>query len=215
MVFVPAASGDFCIDSTEVTRGQYAEFLSSNPPVSPTPQCAWKTNFTPLKDWPPAAGTENLPVAWVDQCDAVGFCAWAGKRLCGNLGGGEGTAKAQGVASEWRAACTQDGAKQFPYGSGFVAGTCNSATDGGTAVAVGSMTKCEGGYPGIFDMSGNVQEWRAACDVDSGGGKFENDVCLLGGGSFSTSTVSQGCNFVFKGPRSGKFADLGFRCCGP
>ena len=77
------------------------------------------------------------------------------------------------------------------------------------------MPTCVGGYPGIFDMSGNVQEWRAACDPDSGAGKFENDVCLLGGGSTTTSVASEGCNFFFGGIRNGKFADLGFRCCGP
>jgi formylglycine-generating enzyme required for sulfatase activity len=214
MILVPASAGDFCIDSTEVTRGQYADFLASNPPLSPTPQCAWKTNYTPNKDWPPAAGTENLPVTWVDQCDAAGFCAWAGKRLCGIIGGGDGTTNALGTVSQWQVACSADGAKTYAYGNGYVAGKCNSANDGGP-VAVGSMPDCQGGYPGIFDMSGNVQEWRAACDVDSGAAGPASDRCVLGGGSYLTPAASQACGAAFIGNRDGKFADLGFRCCGP
>ena len=57
-----------------------------------------------------------------------------------------------------------------------------AAIDGGTLVPVASLPGCQGGYPGVFDMSGNVEEVEDSCD-DAGtcysrGGSFVDDPAL-------------------------------------
>jgi len=44
---------------------------------------------------------------------------------------------------------------------------------------VASFPGCEGFYPGLFDLEGNVAEWVDSCDGSSG----PNDHCTLAGGS--------------------------------
>lgn len=55
---------------------------------------------------------------------------------------------------------TKCGAKTGPN-----AGLCRTSESGASVVPVGSMTKCEGGYPGLFDMSGNVTNQKNSVDV--------------------------------------------------
>lgn len=82
----PVDVGTYCVDSTEVTGRQYLEFLAakagdtSGQPVD----CSWNTTFEPAADIDP----NEYPVAFVDWCDALAYCTWAGKRLCGKIGGG-------------------------------------------------------------------------------------------------------------------------------
>ena len=66
-------------------------------------ECEWNYTFQPSE---PGADPEH-PVTHVDFCDAVAFCAWAGKRLCGKIGGGELSFAELSLASEsqWFAAC--------------------------------------------------------------------------------------------------------------
>ena len=84
----------------------------------------------------------TMPWTSVSYEDAKNACLDAGKRLC--------------TVEEWMAAC---GAGAYPYGDAYQAATCNDAeNDEGAALATGSMSACHG-TSGIFDMSGNVQEW--------------------------------------------------------
>ena len=46
--------------------------------------CAWNTNFAAAND----AKDAGYPVTGVKQCDAIAFCTWAAKRLCGSTHGG-------------------------------------------------------------------------------------------------------------------------------
>jgi formylglycine-generating enzyme required for sulfatase activity len=210
--------GSFCIDSTEVTNAEYATFLAANPPVSlGGSACAFKPNFTPAQGWPVAAAKTSFPVVYVDWCDAYAYCAWAGKRLCGAIGGGASAraSVANKAVDEWYAACSMNGADVFPYGSQtYVSGKCNDLEGAANSLrAVGSLTGCQGGYPGIFDMNGNAWEWEDACDVNAGA----SDACLIRGGSFLFSGASYGgCptyfnDYVIK--RSDTYNDTGFRCC--
>ena len=207
-------AGAVCIDSTEVTRAQYAAFLASKPTVaSAPPECAFKTSFVPSAEWPPPAGTEARPVIYVDWCDATAYCKWAGKRVCGSRQGGPlQTTQGNSTTSQWYYACSNDGLRGFPYGPTYQPKACNGIdVEAGAPMPVASLASCDAGFGGLFDMAGNVQEWFDGCDkVDGGAGA--NDSCLLGGGSFNLANV--GCNTVFVGPRSLTFFDLGIRCCG-
>src|SRR5258706_16123893 len=69
-ILIQAPGGDYCIDTTEVTKGDYAAFLTgigSNGPSTPLPAgCEGESSFTPAKNWPPAPGTETFPVSQID-----------------------------------------------------------------------------------------------------------------------------------------------------
>jgi sulfatase modifying factor 1 len=208
-----------CIDSTEVTVGQYAAFLAAvdagaQVPVSPA--CPSGASFVPGGDWPQSP--DSLPVDHVVWCQAWSFCKWAGKRLCGAIGGGPITSATTNGAdpgiSQWFAACSQAGSQVYPYGSTYQPSSCNGAAT--SVTDAGSLPTCAGGYPGIFDMSGNVSEWEDNCD-DGGA----NANCYLRGGSYEATGVGHAewlkCGIMTSYvPRSSQpYSDVGFRCCGP
>jgi hypothetical protein len=197
-----------CVDSTEVTRAQYKTFLDSNPDAAGQGQrCGWNTSFIPIGNWPPDDASTDLPVVFVDWCDAVAFCAWAGKHLCGAAdGGGPLPLTSMGPTAEWYYACSHAGDRKYPYGTTYDPVACNGP-DASVLAPVGSFKKCEGGFPGLFDMAGNAQECFNGCGV---GDAAATDPCLLGGGSFE---VPPGCDTIFTGDRGLAFKDLGFRCC--
>ena len=169
MIVVPSLnpSGSYCIDSTEVTQAQYKAFLDANVAPSTQPSfCASNTSFYPdlvqnecaSHPFDPT-GAPTMPAACVDWCDAYAFCAWAGKRLCGEIGHDAGPLDPQlinaAVHSQWFNACSQEGKLVYPYGNAYDASACNGADQPvRVVVPVATMPGCVGGYPGIFDMSG-------------------------------------------------------------
>ncbi len=207
-------AGSVCIDATEVTRAQYQAFLATSPSLaSAPPECAFKTSFVPAGAWPPPAGAESLPVIFVDWCDATAYCKWAGKRVCGSRQGGPlKTNQGGSTTSQWYYACSNDGLRNYPYGTTLDPKACNDRElEAGAPKPVATMATCDAGYGGLFDVVGNVQEWFDGCDLADAATRV-NDMCLLGGGSFDTPNSS--CNTIFVGPRSLTFFDLGIRCCG-
>jgi hypothetical protein len=186
---VPA--GDrLCIDRTVVTREQYEAFLEAGvDPASQIEGCGFNESFVPIATVPDA----GYPVHGVDWCDAFTFCAWAGKRLCGAMPGADAGAPpnasdagapAEGGAkvtthgltlaqfperslSAWQYACQGgDRAAVYPYGNDFVPDACFSMTGlaGPTMGPTGSLPACEGGFSGLFDMVGEVEQWIDACE---------------------------------------------------
>lgn len=213
MIEVPVAgSCPFCIDSTEVTNAQYAGFLAakgSDTSGQPT-QCAANTSFTPDGGWP-ATGKDDFPVTFVDWCDAYAYCAWAGKRLCGKIGGGPNAMNdfVDAQSSQWHSACSKGGTQSMPYGTFYVPSNCNGYASGlGTTVAVASKPDCVGGYPGIFDMSGNVAEWEDSCLADT-----PNATCRLRGGHWNSTGQDLSCGVNSSTPRNDSGPNVGFRCC--
>jgi formylglycine-generating enzyme len=200
MVLVELKSGPrFCIDSTEVTRAQYEAFLQSEPqPGSQVAACKVNDNFRPSI----TLDAGEYPAVGVDWCDAVAFCAWAGKRLCGELDGGGALpldAATSFQRSEWTAACTRFGTASNSNSA------CNTQNEAG-AWPAGSNAACTGGYDGIFDMIGNVTEWENACvDLPDGGRR-----CADRGGSFK---AAGGCSFASIDSQNGFAGDWGIRCC--
>lgn len=220
-------AGGFGIDALEVTRGDYAVFLADAvDPVSQVAWCQWNVSFEPLVD--DAAGCLSpfdfsqaaFPMSCVDWCDAAAYCAWAGKHLCGRRGGGSSLDEADvndPAQSEWYAACSAGGTLAFPYGDTVESNSCNTSGNGADLVGSGWFSDCEGGYAGIFDMVGNVEEWEDACDLT---GDPAGDNCLLRGGAFwaDDSTPDRdfarcSSNFERRPDRSAASHDWGFRCC--
>jgi formylglycine-generating enzyme required for sulfatase activity len=208
---IEIAGVSYCVDATEVTEAQYQGFLSTNPdPASQIAACSPNASFAPSCNFDPANDPEH-PVVCVDWCDAYAFCEHVGKRLCGNIGGGANpTASAADAAqSQWYRACSEAGARVFPYGDAYDGDKCNGldAPFTGT-IDVGLLVQCVGGYPGLFDMSGNAREWEDSCDAAG---------CVQRGGSWLTSDTSSPhslrCDSSGKGPRSQANNEIGFRCC--
>lgn len=117
MIELMFGSNSYCIDSTEVTNEQYAVFLADSNKPPPHARCDFDTNYTPNCDGANSQGALD-PVSCIDWCDAWAFCAWAGKRLCGRIGGGPNAPDTMDdpTKSQWFAACSKGGAQDFAYG---------------------------------------------------------------------------------------------------
>lgn len=211
MATVPRAGGSYCIDQAEITKGQYDKFVAAGVKrETQDPVCQTNDRFEPRGAWPPAqtpslAYNNSLPVHYVDWCDAVAYCKWAGKQLCGQINGGT-LAPAQADlpdAGAWYNACSAQGGNRWPYSAVFDVSRCNGAGDGGgvgygfgganqdlgvyqvaTSDGVGNIQDyvnkdCQGGATSLYQMSGNVGEWEDSCD-----GAGANANCRVRGGSF-------------------------------
>lgn len=211
--------GPFCIDITEVTQEQYQAFLATVPPALSQPAvCLWNVSFVPSGQWPPTQQTADVPVTSVNWCDAYAYCKWAGKRLCGQIGGGSVTVANANVAadSQWFFACSHDddGQHGYPYGNTYGPMTCNGGdANGGQQIVepASAFPACVGGYPGIYDMSGNVREWEDACNGTAGA----LDQCNERGGSVNDGATQLTCATTDLQARNDSNDHLGFRCCAP
>ena len=204
----------YCIDATEVSVAQYRAFLNAREADAGGQRaaCAWNTTFVP-KDGIPSIDFDALPVVNVDFCDAVAYCEWAGKRLCGKIGGGAIAIDelANPLRSQWYRACSREGTIGVPYGT-YDPLVCNGADrDAGGLLPVGSQPRCEGGYPGIFDLSGNVREWEDACDDGVG----QEKRCLVRGGAFYDIASTLDCANEQRVRIDEQNPGFGFRCCAP
>ncbi len=177
-------------------------------------------SYMPTQEWPYPQSQADHPVLGVDWCDAYAYCKAAGKRLCGAIGGGSVSPSAIDTAtSQWWTACSRGGVRAYPYAVGSPVSTACNASDstaGGASIPVRSFATCEGGYPGIFDMSGNAAEWEDSCDPASG--SFDTTDCRARGGNFDMQSINDNCVFhdgFSTYPRSTTSYAVGFRCCSP
>jgi hypothetical protein len=136
-----------------------------------------------------AGGTPWVYVTW---SEAQRACEAASKTLCDSVA--------------WVLACGGPEGQTYPYGSSFEAGRCVDAyvDSGRDPEPTGSMPRCEGYYPGLFDMSGNVSEWSGSC---------ADGHCDVMIGAHADGEERQTCGGYTPVPPSEYFGDLGFRCC--
>jgi formylglycine-generating enzyme required for sulfatase activity len=161
----------------------------------------------------------DYPVVAIDWCDAYAYCQWAGRRLCGKIGGGP-LATDDGfdpTKNQWMKACVGPSTFAYPYGDSFVEGRCNGplAQSEGEVAPVASLPQCVGRYPGLYDMSGNAAEW-----LDSCGAAESNSYCAQRGGDWrrrgaGPSPMALSCGAGANSARSAGDSSSGFRCCGP
>jgi formylglycine-generating enzyme len=197
----------FCIDTTEVTATQYAEFLGSAEPDPEDTECWWKSTFAPGEE--PADDNQQFgdpyschpdntrfdpvnhpqdPVRCVDWCDAKSYCKWAGKRLCGAVAGAPTPVDHDDPdGSEWFNACSNGGLTWLPYGDDYVSGLCNDGSAQVDAQPVGQSGSCHGllaPYSALYDMSGNVMEWDSLCRDKGSDPEAPYPICRIRGGAF-------------------------------
>jgi len=243
MVEVSAPIGvKYCIDRTEVTQQQYKKFLAevATKPGSEHTDCSANATYQPEQNpsskegsdchigssWTPDE-TPNRPMQCIDWCDAVAYCVWAGKRLCGKIGGGRLMA-ASGFdlssnpafdpeQSQWHNACTQGGKTIYPYGDTYDPLACegrDAAKDGDGGVLpkkdVAARTGCRGSrapFDTISDMSGSVWEMTDECLVWNG----QVECAARGGGRSTVDKLS--CRSWSVQSTAQSMDGLGFRCC--
>jgi formylglycine-generating enzyme len=218
MVAVPdSLGGHFCIDSREATNEQYAAFLASGLRPTLHPACSEVADYTPMDLWPPQADSMGYPVVAITWCQAQAFCLANGKRLCGEEGTGLVREYKDGMfpwdweeAGEMYLACSHGGTQSYAYGNELEPGRCNDNT--GMALPSGSESSCEGGYPGIFFLQGNVHEWEGACNFEMGENAFQS--CSMRGIVVDGSGCgSSGSPFLHGEGVNDWSPFLGVRCC--
>jgi formylglycine-generating enzyme required for sulfatase activity len=201
--------GTFCIDETEVTLKQFREFTLDHVDPATVKSCEWKEAFA---DLPVERANFDLPVDFVDWCDAKAYCEWAGKRLCGKIGGGalktDPIYTADASQDEWFRTCSDDGSLEYVYGNSYQPNVCNTEQAhemSRVGTYPGCMTKA-----GVLDLLGNVFEWENACDEDASGNPAQAKCAHRGGSAYTGDTR---CSEYATEARSFTAPDLGFRCC--
>jgi formylglycine-generating enzyme required for sulfatase activity len=229
-----AGGGAYCIDQAEVSKGEYNQFITANVAVSTQAgACATEnTSFVPRAAWPPQTSpgplefNYGLPVHYVDWCDAVAYCKWSKKQLCGTITGTgpvPGDAGSVASVSAWYNACSAQGTNLFPYSGAFDATRCN--TDGlGTAGTAVTDRGTGFGYPanqddGVYAVAtsnatgsvtaaahtacfgGSTGLYQMSGNVaeweDSCDGSSATSKCRVRGGSYASPTsADQQCNAV-------------------
>lgn len=218
----------FWMDQTEVTLGQYREWLDrSNGFDQWDARCAWKPTgaSNPANDpeddcWDTLAPTEELPFGdlkparCIDWCDAEAFCrerAGEGKgTLCHRLNDG-GALEPAWASEDWRNGCSLDDSL-YPWGDDPDAASCNvfpCVTPICGAKPVDQPADCASAE-GVVNLLGNVREWIFQCAaIDN---TLPNTHCSTQGGSYEHELEDCADN-VRSEPKSTRRADIGFRCC--
>jgi sulfatase modifying factor 1 len=250
-----AGGATYCMDRREVTQGEYQVFLAKKATdTSGQPeQCAWNQSYQQEYCQPnddslcyqcPAdtpAAANDAAVNCIDFCDALAYCEWAGKRLCGRVGGPKKwgrvdvavTEDAGPVAPQWDAvqkiavstdmefqyACTQGGKTTYPYGDQYEAGKCIDAdwvaANGSNSLGVTDLSNrsCTGTFP-PFDQVYDLSGSVSEWQSLCGaaGGGLS---CYLMGGSYSQYDATSLTCADKAGPTSiqNVYPTLGFRCC--
>lgn len=213
--------GEYCIDATETTMATYQSFLN-DPTVDPSkgqpPECRWNTSYQLAYD--PYSGDPQRaqkPVTAIDWCDALAFCTYFGKHLCGNrVDGGMADPTGPLTQSQWYYACAGPTGNRYPYGSTYDGTKCRTNLPQSAGAGVVPTATCQGSLPGLFDMSGNLAEWENSC-VPGTTGDAGDDSCVIRGGTFFFDPSSVTCDGRSGGdlnPRNGNMTSaVTIRCC--
>jgi formylglycine-generating enzyme required for sulfatase activity/serine/threonine protein kinase len=134
----------FVIDKTEVTNGEYAQFVNDTKHSAPS---NWAGNK-------PIPGEEALPVTFVSYDDATVFAEWRSKR--------DNVQYRLPSEEEWEyAARGGDQDNLYPWGNKWVEDYALTKYAGATAPKpVGSSPHDKTRW-GVMDMMGNVYEWTS------------------------------------------------------
>jgi formylglycine-generating enzyme required for sulfatase activity len=196
----------FCIDSTQVTNVQYAQFVHAVTPqmTQQAPGCEWNDTFNPATGLPLPGTMDDYPVGSVDFCDAWAYCAWAGKRMCAEF-----TRQSMGLddptTGEVYHACA-GGSRLLPYAYGNVYDPNACPTPAGAAVPVKSRPGCASiVYPNLYDLCDDIGFWENMCS-----GLACRDTNPIGG---IPAAQSHRCDDSNSDSQMFQYPAIGIRCC--
>ncbi|MCW5837624.1 MAG: SUMF1/EgtB/PvdO family nonheme iron enzyme [Labilithrix sp.] len=197
-------AGPTCIDAREVTVADYRVFTES---VQGTSIDVGAPCDPVTVDLVGARPDDSLPMTDVSFCEARAFCAWAGKSLCGKVGGGSLSGEPLYVVTSqqgaWFNACTGGTSSDHPLLSD---GGCQLGGTSPRAAGPG----CQGGVPGLVDMVGNVWEWIERVEENDAG-----PMTYLIGGGYGNEPGATTCRSLLYATFPFRSHDVGFRCCSP
>lgn len=222
------AMDEFWIDRTEVTNGQFAQFINAvgNLTEGGSPWLDILDAYTLIEQsggYFPKSGYANHPVVNVSWFGARSYCEWTGGRLP--------------TEAEWEYAARGPGGTIYPWGNSFSCGPANLDDETGRDRTVGpwgvgcdgyAMTAPVGSFPagaswvGAVDMIGNVYEWvddwyaadtYAASPVDNPSGPLNGVERVLRGSAWNMeeTEAARSAHRLLDAP--GNRRDfVGFRC---
>ena len=147
-----------------------------------------------------------LPWTSTSHAEAANACSAVGARLC--------------TAVELQAACEGATGNAYPYGTSYVATTCNGidydGVPGGNIdhllVPTGSNSNCSS-QVNVHDLSGNAAEWTSTV-TGTTGGTSHLTIYMAKGGSYLSPAAGLTCQFTMSVYASNAILpELGFRCC--
>jgi formylglycine-generating enzyme len=213
----------YCIDTTEVSDGQFRTFLASPGAWDVPSPCS--TTPTLPKDYPPVPADKEFPAGNTTWCQAYAYCKWAHKRLCLGLDGGKAK---YGGDSEWTYACRNGVApSKYPYGAEYrdvcnVASTIRDEAGQGPLEPVGTNRDCRGtgkSFEKIFDMVGNASEFVDPTSMYPGEDGYNPDAgpqaWSVGGGAGADPPAEAHCGSgsMSYAPSGFPYKNTAFRCC--
>jgi formylglycine-generating enzyme len=211
--------GDFSIDRTEVTIGQFQKYVDATKTVTAAERAGGGSTFEngweQRKGWTWRApfgkpGAMNEPAVHINYLEAQSFCKWAGKRLPTDAEWGEA------AYTERRAHPTSGfvTGRTYAYPTGPTPQGANCLGDCGKSKTVEHAVTTRGnghaevattkqGVNGLYDMGANAWEW-----VDSGAGSEKR----TRGGSWWYGASSMRDDHVQSKPQDTSVVYIGFRC---
>lgn len=192
---------EFAILETEVTNGEYAEFIRETGHSAPP---GWNGPKFPVD-------TANFPVVNVSWKDAVDFCAWKSKKL--------GLTVRLPSEAEWEYAARGPERLKYPWGAEWNKDAAISKETGGKVSAVKTFP-INRSTAGAYDMVGNVWEWvsdevkegeTASDSYVESARKKERKFRLVKGGCAEESSSEMDAQLRYEVPENTKVKVIGFR----
>ena len=165
---------------------------------------ATATTVGAAKEQPPVSRPAVLPWTQVTRPEAAVACASAGKRLC--------------TFAELGVACAGPDDLRWPWGGTYDGAACNGYASGlDKVVPTGSLATCVSPL-GVYDLSGNVQEWTDSSSPAGnacvfGGDYYEGDLSAEQNKDSESCAPSSFACIAFEDPSVASYTNLGFRCC--
>lgn len=197
----PVRVGDFSIQATEVTNGQYAAFLADCPVGS---ECGPGEVPFYWRDLAYRTLREDHPVVFVSWAEAHSFCLWAGGDLPSS--------------AQWEWTARGADGRLYPSGSEIDFETVNILGDehekkNQAPKQIPTWAVSDPKYPrdqspfGVLGMGGNVSEWTATPSRE------QPELRLAAGGSWDSWVLSD-ARVDHRLPLSPdeRSSSLGFRC---
>jgi len=187
-------TGEFWIDQTEVTNGQYERCVADG-------QCE-ESSYADNNDFNGA----QQPVVGVSWYDANAYCSWVNGRLP--------------TEAEWEYAAKGTDGNIYPWGNELPnANLFNYNKNVGKTTAVNSYSPNGDSWIGASDMAGNVWEWTSTLyqpyPYDANDGREDMDstnVRVLRGGSWGLKDSLARTASRFDLNSDFRYDSFGFRC---